>query len=56
MKMQKTKKKWGKNEIKTLMSRVKEKYTAIMKMRINLTKVDPNIAEKKRLQKEQKRI
>lgn len=55
LKMMKAKK-WSKNDIKALMNRVKEKYITIMKMRINMTKVDPMIAEKKRFQKEIKRI
>jgi len=38
------------------MSRVKEKYLTIMKMRLNLIKIDPMIAENKKYQKELKRI
>jgi hypothetical protein len=41
-------KKWTKNDIKTLMNRVKEKYLDIMRMRINLVRIDPMIAETKR--------
>lgn len=36
-------KKWTKNDVKALMNRVKEKYLDIMKMRINLVRVDPMI-------------
>lgn len=41
-------KKWTKIDVKMLMARVKEKYLEIMKMRINLVRVDPMIAENKR--------
>lgn len=49
-------KKWTKNDIKILMSRVKEKYLDIMKMRINLVRIDPMIHEKKRYHKEMRRM
>jgi hypothetical protein len=55
MKMVKAKK-WTKNDIKTLMARVKEKYLAIIKMRINLVRMDPMIAEKKRYNREVRRL
>jgi len=49
-------KKWTKNDIKTLMSKVKEKYLDIMKMRINLVRVDPMIEETKRYNREMRRL
>lgn len=50
------KKKWRERDKKTLYDNVKEKYQQIMKLRMNLIKVDPMIAETKRYQKELKRI
>jgi hypothetical protein len=41
-------KKWREIDKKTLVNRIKEKYLTIMKMRLNLVKVDPMIAETKR--------
>ena len=44
-------KKWTEKNKKTLMERVKDKYLTIKKMRMNLTRVDPMISEKKRYEK-----
>lgn len=38
------------------MARVKERYLVIMKMRINLVRIDPMIAETKRYNRELRRI
>jgi len=39
-----------------LLDRVKEKYLLIKKMRMNMIKIDPMIAERKRFDKELRRI
>ena len=49
-------KKWREKDKKILAERVKEKYLMIRKMRLNLIKVDPMIAENKKYQKELKRV
>ena len=49
-------KKWKEKDKRTLLERVKEKYLNIRKMRFNLLKVNPMIAEERRFQKELKRI
>ena len=49
-------KKWREKDKKILTERVKEKYLMIRKMRLNLIKVDPMIAENKKYQKELKRV
>jgi len=49
-------KKWTKIDVKMLMTRVKDKYLDIMKMRINIMRVDPMIAETKRYHKAMRRI
>ena len=49
-------KKWKEKDKKTLLERVKDKYLAIKKLRFNLIKVNPMIAETKRYEKELKRI
>lgn len=48
-------KKWTEKNKKTLMERVKDKYLTIKKMRMNLTRVDPMISEKKRYEKQIKK-
>lgn len=49
-------KKWKEKDKKILLERVKDKYLAIKKLRFNLIKVNPMIAETKRYEKELKRI
>ena len=49
-------KKWKEKDKKTLLERVKDKYLAIKKLRFNLIKVNPMIAETKRYEKELKRM
>lgn len=44
-------KKWKEKDKKILLDRVKEKYLTIKKMRMNLIRVDPMIAENKRYEK-----
>lgn len=53
---QKKVKKWLEKHKKQLFDGVKEKYLQIMKLRLNLIRVDPMIEENKRYQKEIKRI
>lgn len=49
-------KKWKEKDKKILLERVKDKYLLIKKLRFNLIKVNPMIAETKRYEKELKRI
>jgi len=49
-------KKWKEKDKKTLLDRVKEKYLIIKKIRMNMLKIDPMIAERKRYNKEIKRM
>jgi len=49
-------KKWKEKDKKMLLERVKDKYLAIKKLRFNLIKINPMIAETKRYEKELKRI
>ena len=48
-------KKWKEKDKKMLLDRVKDKYLTIKKMRMNLVKIDPMIAENKRYEKQVKR-
>jgi len=48
-------KKWKEKDKKKLMDRVKDKYMTIKKMRYNMIRVDPMIAEKKRYEKQVKK-
>lgn len=48
--------KWRERDKRVLFERIKEKYLGIKKLRINLIRVDPMVAEQKRYEKEVKRV